>query len=118
METEAKEPKSSMQGAFMESLKRNNRKIRDDRAEAIHEDAELFYRRSIEDIRHKVKKLEREKENLIDLSPTSADSLVLASDFDSQAFVKKDIDLSVSIRNENIRLEAAEKSYRKLFGDY
>lgn len=37
-------------GAFIESLKRNNRQIREDRALNISEDAELLYKRKIEDL--------------------------------------------------------------------
>ncbi len=33
-------------GAFIDSLKRNNKQIRDDRATAIAEDAQIMYRRS------------------------------------------------------------------------
>jgi len=35
-------------GAFIDSLKRNNRQIRDDRATAISEDTELMYKRTVE----------------------------------------------------------------------
>ena len=92
-------------GAFVESLKRNNQKIRDDRATAIVEDTELVYKRLIEDTTIKLKKLKREQENLLDLSPTTADSLVLASDFDSDGYAKKDVELGVKIRNLEITKE-------------
>jgi hypothetical protein len=103
-------------GAFMDSLKRNNRKIRDDRATAIGEDTQLIYKRSMEDLELSIKKMEREQENMLDLSPTDAQSLVLASDFDSNAYVEKDIDLGVKIRNAGIKLEVARKRYAYLFG--
>jgi hypothetical protein len=38
-----------VEGAFLLSLKRNNSKIREDRAQAIGEDAQLIYKRKIED---------------------------------------------------------------------
>lgn len=47
----------------------------------------------------KLKRLVRERESMLDLSPTSADSLILASDFTAETFVKKDIKLGVDIRN-------------------
>lgn len=104
-----------MKGAFIESLKRNNKKIREDRAIAIAEDAGLLYKREVEDLSLQIKKLKRERENMLDLSPTTADSLVLASDFNSRDFVSKDIDLGVKIRNLEIKLEIAEKRYKELF---
>lgn len=105
-----------MQGAFAESLRRNNRKIREDRAIAISEDTELIYKRAMEDLELSIKKMEREQENMLDLSPTDAQSLVLASDFDSNEYVSKDIELGVKIRNAGIKLEVAQKRYKYLFG--
>lgn len=110
MEEETKE------GAFISSLKRNNKKIRDDRAQAISEDTELGYKRSVEDLELNIKKMKREQENMLDLSPTDAQSLVLASDFNSVDYVSKDIELGVKIRNTEIKLEIAKKRYNYLFG--
>jgi hypothetical protein len=103
-------------GAFLSSLKRNNKQIRDDRAQAIGEDAQLVYKRTIEDLEMSIKKMKREQENMLDLSPTNAISLVLASDFDAVAYSQKDIDLGVKIRNAEITLEISKKRYEYLFG--
>jgi hypothetical protein len=46
---------------FIESLKRNNDQIREDRAKVIGEDSELIYRRRVEDIELKIKRLEIEQ---------------------------------------------------------
>lgn len=104
------------QGAFLQSLTRNNDKIRADRAQAIAEDAQLLYKREIEDLEMQIKRLKRERESLLDLSPTTADSLVLAADFDAKAFVQKDIQIGVQIRNFDIKLEIAKQRYTDLFG--
>lgn len=104
------------QGAFSDSLYRNNAKIRRDRADAIIEDAELIYKREIEDHKVEMKRMERELENMLDLSPTNAMNLTLASDFDSKEFVGKDLDLGVRMRNLGIKIEIAEKRYAFLFG--
>lgn len=104
------------EGAFFESLKRNNKKIRDDRATAIAEDTQLVYKRTIEDLDIQIRKMKREQENMLDLSPTDAHSLVLASDFDCNEYVAKDADLGVKIRNAGIKLEIAKKRYEYLFG--
>lgn len=102
-------------GKFIESLKRNNKQIRDDRAQAIGEDTELKFKRKVEDIEMRIRQMRREQENMLDLSPTNAQSLVLASDFDADSYVEKDIELGVKIRNEEIRLEIARKRYTYLF---
>lgn len=103
-------------GAFLASLKRNNKQIREDRAFAIFEDTELIYKRKIEDLELAIKKLKREQESMLDLSPTTAQSLVLASDFDSSAYVEKDIEIGVKVRNFEIKLEIAKNRYNYLFG--
>lgn len=106
-----------MTGAFVDSLRRNNKKIREDRAIAISEDAQIIYKREVEDMELKIKRLKRERESMLDLSPTTADSLVLATDFDSKDFVEKDIKIGVDIRNLEIKLEIAQKRYNHLFGE-
>ena len=115
--TEGKEITEGKEGAFISSLKRNNSKIKADRAEAIGEDAQLLYKRQIEDMKVSVKRMRREQENMLDLSPTNAISLTLASDFDAPAYVQKDIDLSFKIRNDTIKLELAIERYNYLFGE-
>ena len=106
-----------MSGAFYDSLKRNNQQIRDDRAASIAEDAQIMYRREIEDLTMQLRKLRREQDNMLDLSPSHADSLVLASDFDAKQYVGKDIEIGVKIRNLEIKVELAESRYKYLFGE-
>jgi hypothetical protein len=103
-------------GAFIASLKRNNKQIRSDRALAISEDAQLLYKRAVEDLQVKIKRMQRDQENMLDLSPENAISLKLASDFDATAYVEKDVELGVKIRNAQIKLDIAEKRYAYLFG--
>ena len=102
-------------GTFVASLKRSNSKIKDDRATAIAETTELKYRRAVEDIDIKIKDMKRDRENMLDLSPTTTDSLIMASDFNAEQFIQKDIDLGVKIRNAEITLEIAKKQYEYLF---
>jgi hypothetical protein len=103
-------------GAFFESLRRNNAKIKADRAAAISEDTELVYKRQIEDLQIAIKRMKRDQDNMLDLSPTDARSLVLAADFDCDEYVKADLDIGVKIRNTEIKLEIAQKRYEFLFG--
>jgi hypothetical protein len=104
------------EGAFLSSLKRNNKQIREDRAEVIFEEAELAYKRKIEDLKMGVRKLRREQENMLDLSPTNSQSLILVTDFNATNYVDKDIDLGLKIRNLEITLEVAQARYNYLFG--
>ncbi len=107
---------SELKGRFVENLTRNNKKIRTDRALAIVEGAELLFKRRVEDLSTEIKTLKRERESLLDLSPTNADSLVLASDFNPGQFVEKYLQLGVKIRNKEIELNIASQSYTDLFG--
>lgn len=116
MEESKNEQNNQVDGAFFSSLKRNNRQIRDDRATAISEDTQLVYKRRIEDLQLSIKKMKREQDNMLDLSPTNAQSLILASDFDSVLYAEKDVDLGVKIRNSEITLEIATTRYNYLFG--
>ena len=109
-------PGEEITGAFISSLKRNNKQIREDRATAIAEDTELVYKRTIEDIDLSIKKMKRDQENMLDLSPENAQSLILASDFNSTEYVKKDINLGIKIREAEIELDIARKRYEYLFG--
>ena len=106
-----------MKGAFVESLKRNNSKIKEDRAVAIAEAAELIYKREVEDLTIQIRQIKRERDSMLDLSPKDTTSLILASDFDAKAFVDKDIELGIKIRNLEIKLEIATKRYNELFND-
>lgn len=100
---------------FIESLQRNNDQIREDRARIIGEDAELIYKRRVEDIKLKIKRLEREQEGLTDVSPLDKNSLTFV-DFQPEAFVQRDIELSLTIRNLNIQLELTRNRFEYLFG--
>lgn len=106
---------ADLKGAFINSLVRNNRKIREDRAIAIQEAAQLVYKREVEDTELKIKQLKRDREAMLDLSPENAMSLVLASDFNEKAFVEKDIKLGIELRNLEIKLEIARARYQYLF---
>ncbi|NMH88973.1 hypothetical protein [Flavivirga algicola] len=100
---------------FVDALRRNNDQIREDRAKVIAEDSELIYRRRIEDIELKIKRLSREQESAIDISPLDKNSLTFA-DFNPDSFVEKDIEISLKIRNLKIQFEITKNRYEYLFG--
>jgi len=104
-------------GAFVASLKRTNKSIKADRADAIGEDAEMAFRRSIEDMQVEAKRMVRAQTNMLDMSPENSYSLMLGKDFDSAKFVEEDAKLGLDMRNLNIKLEIAKARYRILFGE-
>ena len=104
------------EGALYQSLKRNSKEIKNDRAETIAEDLEMTFKRGVEDIARRLKRLVRERNNMFDFSPTNTQSLVLAKDLDSNEILFKDTNLSVEIRQVEIELELAKDRYTYLFG--
>ena len=108
--------RKEMEGAFFESLRRTNRQIRADRAQAISRNAELIFKRAVEDIAAEIETLELDREGMLDMSPEHGMSLKVASDFDAQEFVRKDLDLGLKIRNAKIKLDIAQRRFRYLFG--
>jgi hypothetical protein len=102
-------------GAFVESLTRSNRQIKTDRAISIVEDAEQSFKRRVEDLEKTIKRLKRERDGMLDLSPTNAQSLVLASEFDPEKFTEDYIEYGLKLRNLEIQLEVAEAGYSHLF---
>jgi hypothetical protein len=114
-DVEMPEALAELKGAFVGSLVRNNKKIREDRAIAIAEAAEMHYKREVEDTEIKIKAIKREREAMLDLSPKDAQSLILATYFDAKKFVEKDIELGIKIRNLEITLEVARSRYNILF---
>lgn len=103
-------------GAFNESLNRSRKQITSARANDISEDAETEYRRFIEDLSRKKRKLERARFNRLDMSPENALSLKLAQNFIPEEFVDADIKDSIDLRNIIIKIEVAVERFKHLFG--
>ena len=102
-------------GAFVTSLQRNNKTIREDRAANIAEDALIIYKRSIEYLEYKIRKAKQIRENALDLSPTNAMSLMVASEFDAKGFQEQDLALSLEIRNDSIKIAVLKARFAYLF---
>jgi hypothetical protein len=116
MSDQEEEPKKERVGAFVKSLKRNNKEIKSARAEAICDIAQMKYTRAVEDMQMQLKDMVRQQDSSLDMSPTTTDSLVMAQDFKSDEYVADDIKLATDIRNLNIKLEVAKKRCTYLFG--
>ena len=104
-------------GAFIDSLVRNNKQIKEDRAISIEEDARIRFKRVVEDIEIEIRRKKRERDNMLDLSPDNTLSLMVAKDFDSALFVKRDLELGIEIRNLEIKFEIANTRLNTLFGE-
>ncbi|MDH5182315.1 MAG: hypothetical protein OEX12_00360 [Gammaproteobacteria bacterium] len=104
-------------GAFASSLQRNNKQIRNDRAEAMTDSAHMIMRRKIEDLQVDIKTLNRDREALLDLSPESATSLMLKKDFNAELYVEKEMEYGIQIRQKEILLDLMQKRYTYLFGE-
>ena len=102
-------------GKFIDSLRLSSKGIRDSRAAALYEAAEIAYRRRLEDLELALSSLRREREDLVDLHGDSALSLRPGKDFDAHAFAGKDLDLGYSIREKEVQLEVARRQYAELF---
>lgn len=83
------------------------------------EDVEIVYKRMIEDLCHKIRNFDRDRENLIlDLSPMSAiNGSVVPSDFDPVEFLDKDVEIGLNERDAIIKLEIVARRYEYLFGE-
>ena len=104
------------QGAFVASLKRTNKQIKDDRAVAISEDAQMTMRRTVEDLEMDLKRLHRDRENMLDMSPENTHSLILGKNFDAAGFVARELEIGLQIRETEIKLEIVGGRYNYLFG--
>lgn len=103
-------------GFVYQSLQRNNKQIRADRAEALGEDLETPARRACEDLYSDLRKATRDRAAMYDFSPANTQSLVLAKDVDGRAVWKDDMAKSLEIRDLEIKFEIAVARYKELYG--
>lgn len=112
------EMEENKHGVFKQDLMRTFRQLKESRAESVSEDVEIIYKREIEDLCHKIRNFDRDRENLLlDLSPMSAgNGAVVPSDFDPAAFMRKDVEIGLNKRDAIIKLEIVIARYEYLFG--
>jgi len=115
MEKTVEKQLDDLKGTFVASLRRSNKEIRDDRALAIAEDAELLFKREVEDVTTELKRLKRDRDNMLDLGGTDKNKIINPTDFDSKGFVAKDLAIGLKIRDCEIKLEILSKRYNELF---
>jgi hypothetical protein len=103
-------------GTLYDSLARSSKQIRAERGEALAEQLETSFRRNVEDIRYDMKDLKRQRSNMFDFSPTNSQSLVMAKDVEARSIMLADNEISLKIRNLQIKLDIATERYLELFG--
>lgn len=105
-------------GVFKADLMRTFRQLKESRAESVSEDVEIIYKRRIEDLCHRIRNYDRDRENiLLDLSPSNLTSgAVVPSDFDAAKFMEKDVEIGLNKRDSIIQLEIVLDRYEYLFG--
>jgi hypothetical protein len=108
----------NLNGVFKTDLMRTFKQLKESRAESVSEDVEIIYKRRIEDLCHKIRNYDRDRENiLLDLSPMNLTSgAVVPSDFDASAFMQKDIEIGLNKRDAIIELQIVLDRYEYLFG--
>lgn len=102
-------------GAFVTALKRTNSQLRNDRAAGISDTAETMYKRTVEDLRLELKKLQREQESILDLGTNNKNTIIMESDFDVNKFILTDLDIAMKIVSVREKLMIAEARYDYLF---
>ena len=107
----------SVTAIFTEMLTRPASKIKTDRALAIAKKARVVFERTVQDLEMEIERLIAERTAMLDMSPTSAISLIVANEFDESKFTNDYLNISYELRKLAIKLDIAKKSYKTLFGD-
>lgn len=101
---------------FGQSLTRSNSQIKKDRADEITRSTFIRYKRSVEDLEEELYRLHSKRNNMLDLSPTTIQSLLPANNFDAGQYHIDDIELSKQIREKTIIANITRSRCNYLFG--
>lgn len=105
----------SENAVFGLSLKRNNSQIKKDRADEITRSTFIKYKRAVEDLDEEIYRLITDRNNMLDLSPSSIQSLMPAKDFDAGRYLIEDIRLSKELREKTIIANVTRQRCNVLF---
>ncbi len=103
------------QGKFGKLLMRSNTKLREDRGAQIVKATPPTHGRRIEDLQEILDNLKVDQDNMLDINPSNTQTIINPSDFESESFVDKDIEIGIKIRNIQIKLNVAQGRYNALF---
>lgn len=106
-------------GILGPTLKQTYKQIKESRIEAMLEDAELKYRRDIEDVCAKVRQCDRDMEDaILDMLPTNAGQGINPSAFDAVKLKDTRVNTLIIRRENAIKLGILVNDYETLFGRY
>lgn len=105
-----------VQGVFGESLQRNFKQIREDRANIMTRSSLSLYKGKIDKLYLEMDKLEIDRNNLLDFAGDSTTRILSLDQFDAEAFCRKDEEITLKMRELKIRIEELTDRFFKLFG--
>jgi len=106
-------------GILGPTLKQTYKQIKDSRIEAMLEDAELKYRRDIEDECAKVRQCDRDMEDaILDILPANAGQGINPAAFDASKLKNTRVSTLLTRRESSIKLGILVNDYETLFGAY
>ena len=106
-------------GILGTTLKQPFKQIKDSRIDAMLEDTETQYRRSIEDLGMKMRQCDRDLEDaILDVLPHNAIASIDPNKFDAVKLKESRIEMLLTKREISIRLGVLVTDYETLFGEY
>ena len=106
-------------GILGTTLKQTFKQIKDSRIDAMLEDTETQYRRSIEDLAMKMKQCDRDLEDaILDILPRNAGIGIDPNKFDAVKLKDTRTEMLLTKREISIRLSILVTDYETLFGEY
>ena len=107
--------KTVQKGLFYETLNGSNAQILRDRSEDIIMDTHQDYNTAFNILERDLRNAKADRKPHMDLSPVSKDVLTFTTNFKSQSWVQKDIELSMKIMNFEMKLEVLRKRIEELY---
>lgn len=106
-------------GILGATLKQTYKQIKESRIEAMLEDAEIKYRREIEDVCANIRRCDRDMEDaILDILPSNAGQSINPSAFDAERLKNTRISTLIIRRENSVKLGILINDYETLFGKY
>ena len=109
------ELEQEVSGRFYENLTRSPKEIVKKRATEIALDVKDEYDAVLRELQKRKRNLLSERRNNEDLSPASKDSLEFKNSFAADAWVKRDLEISIELDKLDIQIKSATKRIEELF---
>ena len=109
---------SQKQGANIAFTMGNGKHTGRKKATVAPADAKALYKREILNLARCIRLLKTEQENMAGCPLTDAQTSEITDAIDSGAYVSKEIEMAVKIRDLEKKLDCAKKRFHFLFDDY